>query len=152
MDPEVHSEIRSWIGGYTGELDSVDFLMGNCTVGMWLAFAHLMNPEFVEVRGCVLWGRVYEPGNFEEWYARLDGDGRRVEDLLNRFVVGYAVDCGESAEDEEALKDIAQALAFSWGAALARKFPSRRFQVQVLATDDGPTVVFSRAAPDGPSY
>ncbi|MEV0278229.1 hypothetical protein AB0I22_17845 [Streptomyces sp. NPDC050610] len=151
MDPKTHPEIKSWTDGYTGELDSVDFLMGNCTVGMWLAFAHLMNPEFVEVRGCVLWERVYEPRNFEEWYARLDGDVRRVEDLLNRFVVGYAVDCGESGEDEEALKDIAQVLAFSWESALARHFPSRSFQVQVLATDDGPTVVFSQAVSDGRS-
>ncbi|KOG87626.1 hypothetical protein [Streptomyces varsoviensis] len=144
MDPKEHSEIKSWLDGYTGNLDAVDFLTDNCTIGMWLAFSHFMNPEFVVVRDCVLRKRVYKPSNFEEWYTKLNGDVPRIEDLLNRLVLGYAIDCTDSAEDEAALQDIAQAVAHSWEAALARNFPSRSFQVQVLTTYDGPTVVFSQ--------
>ncbi|MET9414759.1 barstar family protein [Streptomyces klenkii] len=150
MNPDEYPEIKSWTGSYTGALDSIDFLNRHCTVGMWLAFAHLMNPEFVEVRGCVLRKRSYVPGSFDEWYRRLDGDVHRIESVLNRFVVGYAIDCGGTAEEEEALGDIAQAVAHSWEAALRRAFPRKRFDVRVLDTDDGPTVLFGQVAPHVP--
>ncbi|WP_146166909.1 hypothetical protein [Streptosporangium nondiastaticum] len=146
MNPDEYPEIKSWIDSYTGELDFVDFLNRHCTVGMWLSFAHLMNPEFVEVRGCVIRRRSYTPENFDDWYARLDGDVRRVESVLNRFVVGYAVNCGNTAEEDEALWDIARAVAYSWEAALGREFPLKRFDVSVLDTDDGPVVVFMQTA------
>lgn len=144
MNPNEYPEIKTWIGSYTGDLDSVDFLTQNCSLGMWLAFSHMMNPEFVEVRGCVLLKRSYGPANFEDWYEHLNGDVQRIEAVLNRFVVGYAIDCGDTPEDEEALADIAQAVATSWDGALARTFPSRRFNVRVVDTDDGPTVVFGQ--------
>ncbi|MEV4924029.1 hypothetical protein [Streptomyces roseoverticillatus] len=147
LNPDEYPEIKTWVDSYTGALDSVDFLNQHCTVGMWLAFAHLMNPEFVEVRGCVLRKRSYRSGNFDDWYRRLGRDVRSVEAVLNRFVVGYAVDCGDSAEEEEALGYIARAVAQSWEAALGRTFPEKRFDVRVLDTDDGPTVVFGQASP-----
>ncbi|WP_063804338.1 hypothetical protein [Streptomyces roseifaciens] len=158
LRPDEHPEIRSWIDGYTGGgLDSVDFLTQNCTPGMWLAFAHLMNPEFVEVRGCVLRKRSYAPDNFDDWYRHLGGDVRGIEAVLNRFVVGDAVDCGnggnggnggdaDTADEEEVLGYIARAIAHSWEAALARAFPAKRFDVRVVDTDDGPVVMFGQAA------
>ncbi|ARZ70186.1 hypothetical protein M1P56_04900 [Streptomyces sp. HU2014] len=109
---------------------------------MWLAFSHMMNPEFVEVRGAVIRRRSYHPDRFEEWHRKLGGDVRRIESVLNRFVPGYEIECGDSAEDEAALGDVARAVAYSWEAALARAFPERRFEVRVVETDDGPTVVF----------
>ncbi|WP_367136264.1 MULTISPECIES: barstar family protein [Streptomyces] len=144
MHPDEYPEIKSWIDSYTGDLDFVGFLRRKCTVGTWLAFVHLMNPEFVEMRGCVLRKRSYMPGSFDDWYRQLAGDVGRIEAVLNRFVVGYAIDCGDTAEDEEALRDIARAVARSWGAALGRAFPQKRFDVRVLDTDDGPTVVFGQ--------
>ncbi|MFH8785178.1 barstar family protein [Streptomyces roseoverticillatus] len=131
-------------------MDSVDFFNQHCAVGTWLAFVHLMNPEFVEVRGCVLRKRSYTPGNFDDWYRQLNGDVRSIEALLNRFVVGYEIGCGDTAEEEEALGDIARAVARSWEAALGRAFPQRRFDVRVLDTDDGPTVVFGQV-PSAPA-
>ncbi|MFF7020914.1 hypothetical protein ACFY97_07835 [Streptomyces klenkii] len=151
MNPDEYPEIKAWVESYTGDLDSVDFLNEHCTVGMWLAFAHLMNPEFVEVRGCVMRKRSYAPGSFDDWYRRLDGDVRRIEGVLNCFAVGYAIDCGDTAEAEEALGHIAQAVAHSWEAALRRAFPRKCFDVRVLDTDDGPTVVFGQASPYVPA-
>ncbi|WP_424887551.1 barstar family protein [Streptomyces sp. XH2] len=150
MHPDEYPEIKSWIDSYTGDLDAVDFLARHCTAGMWLALVHFMNPEFVEVRGCVLRKRSYAPGSFDDWYRQLNGDVRSIEAVLNRFVVGYAIDCGDTAEEEEALGDIARAVARSWEAALGRAFPQRRFDVRVLDTDDGPTVVFGQVLPSDP--
>lgn len=142
MKPEEYPEIRSWVGSLTGAPDYVDFLTHNCSVGMWLAFAHLVHPEFIEVDGCILWERKYNQERFEEWSHQLEGDVYALENILNRFVVADAVPCEETPENDSALADIAAALAGSWEHALTRTFPDRTFEVDVLSTDDGPTIVF----------
>ncbi|MBT2383505.1 hypothetical protein [Streptomyces sp. ISL-11] len=149
MNPDEYPEIKSWIDGFEGgsRLGFADFLSEHCTVGIWLAFSHLMNPEFIEVQGCIIRRSSYDLKNFEEWHQNLGGDVHRIESVLNRFVVGYAIDCGNTPEEEAALEDIAQALAYSWEAALARTFPGKRFEVRVADTDDGPTVIFQQMRP-----
>ncbi|GAA3365225.1 hypothetical protein GCM10017744_067100 [Streptomyces antimycoticus] len=145
MKPEEYPEVRSWIESLTGSPDFVDFLTHNCSVGMWLAFSHLVNPEFIEIHGCILWERKYNRDRFEEWWQHLDGNVYAIENTLNRFVVADVVPCEESPENDSALADIADAIAGSWEHVLARTFPDRAFKVHVLSTDDGPTIVFHQA-------
>ncbi|MEU5642420.1 hypothetical protein [Streptomyces milbemycinicus] len=146
MNPDEHPEIRSWIDSYTGDLDFVDFLTQNCSVGMWLAFSHLVCPKFVEVQGCILWERKYDPENFQTWHRHLDGNIYKIETIINRLVVGDIVQCDDTPEDLRALSDIARAVADCWKATLARAFPSSSFDVLVLDTEDGPTITFGRVS------
>ncbi|WP_432588345.1 hypothetical protein ABVG11_25535 [Streptomyces sp. HD1123-B1] len=145
MNPEEHSEIKSWTESLTDSPDFVDFLTHHLSVGMWLALAHLMCPQFIEVHGCVLWERKYDRERFEEWRQLLHADVYAIENALNRVVVADLVPCEATPENDSALEDVATAMAASWDAALTRAFPSRTFDVDVLSSDDGPTIVFHQA-------
>ncbi|SEC17576.1 hypothetical protein SAMN05216483_1208 [Streptomyces sp. 2131.1] len=46
-----------------GEPDYLDLLSRSAGPAEWIALSRVFLPRFVEVRGCVLWDRSYEPGN-----------------------------------------------------------------------------------------
>ncbi|KAB7850214.1 hypothetical protein [Streptomyces mobaraensis] len=147
MNPDQYPEIKAWAAGYTGNLDYLDFLTRNSTVGQWLAFCRVLWPRFVRERGCTLWDRAYDPENFEAWYHRLDGDTLRIEATLNRIVVADVVDTELTPEDDDALNEIAETIGRAWRAALSQAYPGEQFEVLVDDTDDGPVVSFAAVAP-----
>jgi hypothetical protein len=105
-----------------------------------LAVAHLLWPDFVEVRGCVFRAECFEPENFESWWATTDGEVAQVEAVINHL---HLWDEFTQYEDSEAvLPELADVLVEMWAAALASTFPTRRFDVR---RDDhyGPGVTFS---------
>ncbi|MEU5418964.1 hypothetical protein ACH4UT_31890 [Streptomyces sp. NPDC020799] len=143
MDPAECSEIRSWVESFSGEVDYVDFLTKNSTVGEWLAMCHVLWPRFAVRRGCILWERAYDPDGFDAWYRHFEGDPRSIESMINRLVLGDVIDCSDSPENDAALKDIAETIGNVWRAALSTAYPERAFDVIVDDTADGPVVSFA---------
>jgi len=143
MDPMDYPEIGDWARKLGEGVDSVDFLTRHGRLSHWLVVAHVLWPEFVEVDGCVLWSRVYEPANLREWQARLPGRPAAVERTLNQLMLWQVIDCRDTPEDNAALAALAAVIARSWRAALAERFPDKRFDVEAVATEDGPVVTFS---------
>ncbi len=143
MNPADHPEIKSWAEDFSGEVDYVDFLARNSTVGQWLSMCHVLWPGFVMERGCVLWERAYDPEGFDVWYRQLNGDVRRIESVINRLVLRDVIDCGDAPEDDAALRDIAETVGKSWKSALSAAYPDRIFEVAVGDTEDGPVVSFT---------
>ncbi|WP_269854292.1 hypothetical protein [Streptomyces sp. RPT161] len=143
MKPEDYPEIRSWVEGVRGDVDSIDFLTQHSSLAVWLAAAQVFWPDFKEVGGCVLWSRVYNENNFETWREHLNGDLGRIEATLNQLKLWQVIDCEDTAEDNRALQGVAEALSRCWSAALMNSFPDKRFDVRVVNTDDGPIVTFS---------
>ncbi|WP_171161684.1 hypothetical protein [Streptomyces sp. I05A-00742] len=141
--PDGHPEIRRWIDDWSGTPDHVDFLDFHTTAGQWLAFSRLLRPEFVPVRGCVIWERAYNPRVFDEWFRHLDGDVVGVEAVLNRFVTGDHVTVDDTPEGDTVLREVAGTVAMCWDAALRNAFPRQEFAVRVQDTDDGPVAGFT---------
>ena len=147
MDPMDHPEIREWADAVQGDVDFVDFLTFHSTPTVWLAVSHVFWPRFVQVDGCTLWSRVYEPGNFAAWSRELDGDPSRIEGTLNRLKVWQIIDWEETPDNDKALAEVARIISLTWEAALIRAFPENSYDVQVINTEDGPVVTFHTVRP-----
>lgn len=138
-----YPEIGDWARDLGGDVDSVDFLTHHAPLSHWLAIAHVLWPQFIEAEGCVLWSRVYDPDNLRVWQDRLPGRPTDVERTLNQFKLWQIIPSDETPQDDSALTDLADVIARTWQAALAARFPDGRFDVEVLATEDGPIVTFA---------
>lgn len=146
MDPDRHPDIAAWAADHSGSLDHVDFLTHHATVAEWLAICHVLWPDVIEVQGCFVRKRSFGEADFEGWREELRGDIPKIEATVNRLVLADVIDCGTSAADEKALKDIARTIARSWRVALQQTFPEREFTVVSRDTDDGPAVTFFSTA------
>lgn len=106
----------------------------------------LASPTFSEVSGLVLLADRADPDNVARW---MDSHGREpfaIERVLNEVHLYDLVgDCGE--EDLPLLEDAGTRLAACWAAALATRYPGRRFSVEYSSEPDayGPTVSFHQA-------
>jgi hypothetical protein len=145
IDPMSLPEARLWSEGFGGGLGVVDFVSSKLTVATALAFATVLWPRFVEVRGCVLWSEHYQPDNFQEWWDKLGGNRQAIESTINHLHLWDVFDTGEDPSAEEALEELAGIVAQAWRAALKDEFPGKRFEVTVARPDDdyGPTITFS---------
>ncbi|WP_329133667.1 hypothetical protein OG552_16620 [Streptomyces sp. NBC_01476] len=143
MDPMDYPEIAAWARELGEDVDSVDFLAHHTPLSHWLAIGHVMWPRFVEADGCVLWSRVHDPDNFRSWQDRLPDRPADIERTLNQLKLWQVIESGETPSDDAALKDVAEVIARTWRAALADCYPDRRFDVDILTTEDGPIVTFS---------
>ncbi|GAA0613524.1 hypothetical protein HPO96_26735 [Kribbella sandramycini] len=144
-DPEDYPEIQSWVSGWDGPLDYVDYLKDQVGLAALVAFAAVLSPRFLQVEGCVLWERSYDGENFAAWRAELNGDVRRIESTLNQLRVWEIVGSNETRADMDALRFVAEVIARCWRAALREEFPERGFEVGVVASVDGPKVTFCSA-------
>ncbi|MEV6837473.1 hypothetical protein AB0N17_23720 [Streptomyces sp. NPDC051133] len=124
------------------DADYLDFLSQQVGLGEWAAFARVFLPRFVEVEDCVLWDRVYEPGNFRTWHDRLQGDATSIEATLNQFRLALHIDIPEDPDSEAAAHALAEEIALSWRRCLHDAFPDRSFEVAASRTEDGPVVSF----------
>lgn len=141
MEPVEHSEIEVWAGGFTGRLDYLDFASSRLSLRDWLAVSRLFRPRFVEVEGCVLWDRAYEPENFRSWYAEVEGSATAIESVLNRARLWQYIEIN-GEEDEKAIQALARDVEFFWRASLAGAFPDREFEVSIIDIGDGPEIGF----------
>ncbi|RAJ69127.1 hypothetical protein K378_02017 [Streptomyces sp. Amel2xB2] len=141
MMKPLHSEIDAWARSFTGKLDYLDFASSRLSLPDWLAVARLFRPSFVEVSGCVLWDRVYEPKNFQAWYTELDGAATAIESVLNRARLWQFIDI-DGEEDEKAINALAGDIAFFWRKSLEADFPEKEFEVSIIDIGDGPEVGF----------
>jgi hypothetical protein len=148
MNPEEYPDIKGWIDGFGGKSDYVDYLTAQAPLGHWLAFSRMFWPQFMSVRGCILWDRVYEPNNFDHWYSELAGDATRIEATLNRLIVVNIIPAEESQTDDSALREIARVIRNCWEAALSAAYPEHTFDVCVADTEDGPVISFITTGDD----
>ncbi|MCX4826297.1 hypothetical protein OG883_42390 [Streptomyces sp. NBC_01142] len=146
MDPMNDPQIKNWAEAAGAGLDYLDFLSQRVGLSEWIALSRVFLPEFVEVEGCVLWDRAYEPGNFRTWHDQLGGDATSIEAVLNQFRLWQHIDIGEDPESEANALALAQEIATVWRLSLQRTFPQRIFDVQANDTVDGPVVSFTSLA------
>ncbi|MFF3565764.1 hypothetical protein ACFYXS_37630 [Streptomyces sp. NPDC002574] len=137
-----YSRIKSWVQGFGGSVDYVDYVKGNGDLAVLVAFSHILFPRFIEVDDCILWERVYEESNYAVWRQELSGDKRKIEATLNRLHIWGIVESEEVDEDRKAVDFIAECAAKAWRTALTTDFPDRPFDVQVVDSPDGPVVTF----------
>ncbi|MGW1182638.1 hypothetical protein ACWD7Y_20890 [Streptomyces drozdowiczii] len=126
-----------------GEPDYLDFLSQSAGPAEWIALSRVFLPRFVEVRGCVLWDRSYEPGNFRLWYEELKGDTASIEATLNQFRLWLYVDFDDDPASRSNALELAREIARAWRLSLGDAFPGRAFDVRAAETVDGPVVGFT---------
>ena len=143
MDPMKDPRIKRWAKGARADLDYLDFLSAHTGLTEWIALSRVFLPQFVEVEGCVLWDRSYDPENFRTWRSALNGDVASIEATLNQFRLWQYIGIEEDAESEANAFALAQEIATSWRLTLGRAFPHRSFDVQATDTVDGPVVSFT---------
>ncbi|MFK4225755.1 hypothetical protein [Streptomyces sp. NPDC019890] len=143
MDPMKDPRIKRWAKGARADLDYLDFLSAHTGLTEWIALSRVFLPQFVEVEGCVLWDRSYDPDNFRTWHSALKGDAVSIEATLNQFRLWQYIGIEEDAESEANAFALAQEIATSWRLSLGRAFPRRSFDVQAIDTVDGPIVSFT---------
>jgi hypothetical protein len=104
-------------------------------------------PDFIEVRGCVLLASRFDEANFESWWSRYADHPYAIERVLNEVHFYDLVD--DDFEDSQLpfLEHAATRLRDAWRAALAERFPGRRFTVEYDTEPDqyGPTVSFHQS-------
>ncbi|MFG2596399.1 hypothetical protein [Streptomyces sp. NPDC048462] len=144
MDPLKDPLIREFSEATGGDADYLDFLSRSAGQAEWIALSRVFLPEFVEVEGCVLWDRSYDPVNFRQWHERLDGDATSVEATLNQFKLWLYIDIADGAESQSNALALAQEIAEAWRLSLKKAFPQGVFDVQATDTVDGPVVSFTR--------
>ena len=142
MDPLRVRDVREWTQAVGDDTDYLDYLSQQVGLGEWAAFSRIFMPRFVEVEGCVLWDRVYEPHNFRTWHDQLQGDVTSIEATLNQFRLALHISIPEDAESEAAAYALAEEIALSWRRGLHEAFPERSFEVTASETEDGPVVSF----------
>jgi hypothetical protein len=142
MDPLRVRDVREWTQAVGDDADYLVFLSQQVGLGEWAAFARAFMPRFVEVEGCVLWDRVYEPSNFLTWQHRLRGDTTSIEATLNQFRLALYIGIPEDPDSEAAAYALAEEIALSWNRCLHDTFPDRSFEVAASETDEGPVVSF----------
>ncbi|MFG2629371.1 hypothetical protein [Streptomyces sp. NPDC048473] len=143
MDPMKDPLIKAWVEASGGDADYLDFLSQSAGPAEWIALSRVFLPRFVEVEGCVLWDRSYDPGNFRLWHNELNGDVASIEATLNQFRLWLYVDIDDDAESQANALALAQEIADAWRLSLERAFPQSVFDVQATDTVDGPVVSFT---------
>ncbi|MFK0140211.1 hypothetical protein [Streptomyces murinus] len=142
MDPLRVRDVREWTQAVGDDADYLDYLSQHVGLGEWAAFTSAFMPRFMEVEGCVLWDRVYEPGNFRTWYEQLRGAATSIEATLNQFRLALYIDIPEDPDSQAAAAALAEEIAVSWRRCLRDAFPDRSFEVAARETEDGPVVSF----------
>jgi hypothetical protein len=143
MDPMKDPLIRTWAEASEGDADYLDFLSQSVGISAWIAMSRVFLPRFVEVDGCVLWDRAYDPDNFRRWYNELKGDVAAIESTLNQFRLEFYIDFASNPEARTNAVDLAHAIAAAWRFSLDREFPQKDFDVRATDTEDGPIVSFT---------
>lgn len=104
-----------------------------------LDFARLIfPPRWVEERGCVIRGDVFEQDNFEQWWAASSGNRTGVEASLNHLHLWDMLP-NTDEKDYGELWDLGELMVRAWRGSLVEQFPDRRFEV-TLTDDYGPTI------------
>lgn len=104
-------------------------------------------PDFVEIDGVVLLASVAGDLDIAVWQQQYPNQPFAIEGLLNHVHLYDLVDGTYGEKDLRRLEDAGRRIAASWQAALALRFPGRRFVVQFGTEPDdyGPTVSFHQS-------
>ncbi|MGW0668438.1 hypothetical protein [Streptomyces sp. NPDC002746] len=144
MDPTKDPLIKALADASGGRADYLDFLSQSAGPAEWIALSRVFLPQFVEVEGCVLWDRSYDPANFRQWHGQLNGDVASIEATLNQFRLWMYIDIDDDAESQSNALALAQDIAEAWRRSLKESFPRGVFDVRATDTVDGPVVSFTR--------
>jgi hypothetical protein len=141
-DPMKLPRIAAWREARGGSPHLFDFLSESADAALAVAFSRLYWPVFIEVRGCILIEDKFQEATFLRWWDELDGDCRRIEEVVNHTHLWDLFEDDDSAS-ADALKHVADILARTWRCALRDQFPSRAVDVYVLdePAEYGPTIV-----------
>jgi hypothetical protein len=135
---QYRQEHKAWLP----DLDTWDYLnLRDADFDFTAAFSKLFWPDFVEVDGCVLLARSYNPQNFAQWQARYPGNPRAVEAMLNHVHISDLYPGIPVGPDSPLplLEYLAQVLMVCWKHALLELFPDKQFTFSYLTAPEVPS-------------
>ena len=106
--------------------------------------ARMFVPEFVEYRGGVFRADAFDAHVVDDWFERLAGDVRAVEDVVNHVHLFDVVTDDYDGDEAPDLWAVALLLAEAWRALLPARFPHRQFRIS-CEIGYGPEVSFAQA-------
>ena len=115
------------------------------------AHAQFFYPEFIEIRGCIIFKDRHDAESLDAWIRKCDGDLSSVESIINHmhFYDFPTNDTRKSEHRLETYEYLAKIAKRTWKAALAEQFPGRQFEFQYVTELDeyGPTLYFWQVRP-----
>ncbi len=132
LDPAWLPAFQQWKQEHTSWIPDFGFwnyLNLRADADLAAAFTKLFWPDFVEVDGCVLLARSYDPENFAHWMQHLQGNRRDVESQLNHTHIGdlflnHRPGDGFSSELWDYLGKM---LCIMWKHAVQEAYPDKQF-------------------------
>ncbi len=140
MDLARLPQIQAWTDDL-GEFDLRNFLLSAVSVAEASAVVSLLNPTFIEYRGCVLLESAFTPAPVDSWFEHFDGNLTSVESMVNHVHLWDSFN-PQSPEEHQALTTMARYMATTWHHAAQAQFPARIFTTDFSDDPDdyGPTV------------
>lgn len=146
FDPKVLSDFKDYASSSDKSRFGVwDYLNGRADFSLAAAFSKLFYPEFIVVDGCVLLAEHYDPLNFQEWKNKLNGDGKRIESIINHVHVhDLFLRANDRTSDPSIYEVIGTTMKKCWRCALSEAFPQKKFKITYGTEPDeyGPTLTF----------
>jgi hypothetical protein len=136
---ELVPELKAW-EAHNGDEESPEG-WASCvgTYSLAVAYAGLVWPQFVEIRGMVFRHGVTEQ-DVDGWLASTAHDRKCVEATINHLHILDIQHPGIwSDATETQLRFLGETLRSSWSSKLAQEFPTRKFVVEfIVGTAENP--------------
>ena len=135
---ELVSELREWDAHNGGEESPEGWASCMGSFSLATAYASLVWPQFVEVRGMVFREGVTE-SDVEGWLAHTAHETKAIEAMINHLHILDIQHPGIWSEATESqLKFLGKTLQASWATKLKIDFPGRHFSVEFIegSTED----------------
>lgn len=140
LEPHMTETFRSWSCSFNPNADVMAYLEKHLNVTSACIFMSIIIPKFIEVQGCVILQRNYDPETFKQWWESENKNTLTIEAAINRMHLWDIFD--QDDPEEQQLESLAETIAYTWELHAQRQFPERKFEAKV--TDDyGPTVVLT---------
>lgn len=116
--------------------DIVSYLNTFYETNAALAFSKFFFPDFVEVRGCIILGFLYNKKIFEDWFKSYKGDIAGIECMCNLYELKDYFHINDDYDDDtiywERIFALGHTLQRAWQINLKLLFPDRKFKVDLV--------------------
>lgn len=101
----------------------------NTPISNLMAYAGFLTPSFLKHQECILLEELYDEDQFVKLAKEFSDDTRRIEQAVNCVDLS---DVFEIDVSNELFHELAEYIAASWKKELTSKFPSCKFDVEVV--------------------
>jgi hypothetical protein len=145
LDPALLPRFERWRAEWgKPDLNPWDYLRQHCDAELGALFSTLFWPSLVEIDGCVLLARQFDPETFGRWREHFAGDLSAVEAMVNHVHVYDLFETSGADLDLAVYEQVGQTLLRCWTARVQTAFPARTFAFRYATEPDeyGPTITF----------